>query len=113
MVGPKSGSLSMDEATEFMTPLVAESGVVFLGAAAERAFPVARSSTVYRCGGKGITVNDVCAPISDDLGIGRWALPIPSCKRPGKTIRITGQNARSLQIHTDVCHILPALSLDV
>jgi hypothetical protein len=49
MVGPKSGSLSMDEATEFMTPLVAESGVVFLGAAAERAFPVARSSTVYRC----------------------------------------------------------------
>jgi hypothetical protein len=37
------------EATEFMTPLVAESGVVFLLAAAEKAFPVARSSTVYRC----------------------------------------------------------------
>jgi hypothetical protein len=47
--GQRAGLCRWMEATEFITPLVAESGVVFLLAAAEKAFPVARSSIVYRC----------------------------------------------------------------
>jgi len=47
--GRRAGLCRWTDATEFMTQLIAESGVVFLFAAAEKVFPLAGSSMVYRC----------------------------------------------------------------
>jgi hypothetical protein len=47
--GQRAALCRWTEAAEFMTQLIAESEVFFLLAAAEKAFPLAGSSMVYRC----------------------------------------------------------------
>ena len=47
--GQSAGLGRCTEATDLMTQLIAESDAFFLLAVAEKAFPWARSSMVYRC----------------------------------------------------------------